>query len=348
MLRISPANLLLFVLMLSSVTPMALAQDGVSAEDALSLLKGGNERFVSGHMQDKNYSHERPKLAQGQHPYAIILACADSRVSPEIIFDESLGRLFTIRVAGNVADPVVLGSIEYAVEHLHANLLVVLGHEGCGAVKATLSGSGVPPNIEAIVKRITPAAEKIRVQRLDEKAMLSAAIRENVKYQMHMAMFDSEIIAESFHRKKLKIMGGVYNLQTGHVDLIPMDDTNKHGHHESQHTSHSNVNPHADHYVNATHSTPHTSHPISTHNYHSQAHPVSKPVVRPKHVQSKHGQSKPHSTSQRHTSSHSTSNSSHHSKTPSSNHTKSKASKEAEHDDHSEPKKKVTSHSKSH
>ncbi len=117
---------------------------------------------------------ERPELAEGQHPYAIVLACADSRVAPELIFDESLGKLFVVRVAGNVADPVVLGSIEYAVEHLHANLLMVLGHENCGAVKATIGGGAFPPNIEALIKRITPAVDKVRVQRLDEKMVLGA------------------------------------------------------------------------------------------------------------------------------------------------------------------------------
>ena len=199
------------------------AQEGVPADEALALLKGGNERFVAGRMRAKDFLRARPELAKGQHPYAIVLACADSRVAPELVFDESLGQLFVVRVAGNVADPVVLGSIEYAVEHLHTNLLVVLGHESCGAVKATISGGEAPPNIAALLKRIFPAVHKVRTQNLGEQALLTEAIKENVRYQMQLSLFESEVLSHFVREKKLKVVGGVYGLQTGKVEMIPSE-----------------------------------------------------------------------------------------------------------------------------
>jgi carbonic anhydrase len=143
--------------------------DAVSGSDALAQLKKGNERFIAGQLQAKGFEEERKALSKGQHPYAIVLTCSDSRVSPEILFDESLGKLFVVRVAGNVVDPVVLGSIEYAAEHLHAKLLLILGHESCGAVKATLDGGYVPPNIMALLSYISPAAQIAKSKRLDAK-----------------------------------------------------------------------------------------------------------------------------------------------------------------------------------
>ena len=202
--------------------PAKAEAEGVTAEVALSRLQGGNERFTSGKITAKDYARERAELAKGQHPYAVVLACSDSRVAPEIIFDESLGKLFIVRVAGHVADPVVLGSVEYAVEHLHANLVMVLGHEGCGAVKATLGGggSGLPPNIEALVQRITPVVEKTRTWRVNSDDLLSATIKENVRYQMQMALYESEPLSHLVRDKKLKVVGGVYNLRTGRVEMV--------------------------------------------------------------------------------------------------------------------------------
>ena len=118
-----------------------------SAEEALQMLKEGNARFMSG------------ELTMGQKPFAIILCCADSRVAPEIYFDQKLGDIFVIRNAGNVVDEVVLGSIEYGAEHLGSPLMVVLGHTSCGAVTAACEGGELPENIEAIVKKIQPSVK---------------------------------------------------------------------------------------------------------------------------------------------------------------------------------------------
>ena len=193
----------------------------VSTLEALNRLKVGNERFVGGKMLVKNFEREREELAKGQHPYAIILGCSDSRVPPELLFDESLGRLFILRVAGNVVDPIVLGSIEYAAEHLHTGTLLVLGHESCGAVKATLAGGEAPPNIGQLVKRIEPAAQIAKDKHLDGNGTLNAAIEENVRLQMQNAVEQSEVLREMVAHKKLWIAGGVYGLQSGKVRFLP-------------------------------------------------------------------------------------------------------------------------------
>jgi carbonic anhydrase len=188
--------------------------------DALSRLKAGNARYVSGKLQNKDYVADRKATAASQQPYAIVLACADSRVSPEILFDESLGRLFVVRVAGNVVDPVVLGSIEYAAEHLHVGTLLVLGHDSCGAVKAALEGGEAPPNIKALVERIAPAVEQAKEAKLSEAETLNRAIHENVELQMRQAVEQSEVLKEMVHEKKLQIVGGIYHLDTGRVEFL--------------------------------------------------------------------------------------------------------------------------------
>src|SRR5205085_10520354 len=120
-----------------------------------SLLKEGNGRFAAGKLAVKDVgAQRRATLAKGQHPFAVVLACADSRVPPELVFDQGLGELFVLRVAGNLADPFVLGSIEYAVEHLHTPLIVVLGHENCGAVAAALTKAAFPGNLGTLVKEV--------------------------------------------------------------------------------------------------------------------------------------------------------------------------------------------------
>ena len=128
------------------------------SQKALKQLKKGNARFVSGDLIPKDdYATLREQLSTGQHPFAVVLCCSDSRVAPEIIFDQKLGDLFVIRNAGNIVDEEVLGSIEYAVEHLGTSLVVVMGHSCCGAVTATHLGETLPDNIMAIARRIRPS-----------------------------------------------------------------------------------------------------------------------------------------------------------------------------------------------
>src|SRR6266404_6205887 len=134
-----------------------------SADAIWANLMVGNQRFVAGKPQHRALPALRQKLASAQHPHTIVLACSDSRVSPDLVFDQSLGDLFVIRTAGNVADPVGLGSIEYAVDHLHSTVLVVLGHQKCGAVAAACSGDKMPSrNLEAIVDKISPAVTQAK------------------------------------------------------------------------------------------------------------------------------------------------------------------------------------------
>src|SRR5262249_7971690 len=145
----------LAVVVVSGLTAFSAAQEKApTAEEALQRLKQGNARFVADKLDQKKDigGKRRGDLAKGQRPFAIILSCADSRVPPELVFDQGLGDLFVVRVAGNVTDPVVLGSIEYGVQVLKAPLIIVLGHESCGAVQAAIAGGELPGNIAQFVK----------------------------------------------------------------------------------------------------------------------------------------------------------------------------------------------------
>lgn len=192
----------------------------VNSSELLERLQAGNRRFVEGKLSSKDFVRQRPELAKGQQPYAIVLTCSDSRVPPEFIFDESLGQLFIVRTAGNIVDSVVLGSIEYAAEHLHAGLLVVLGHEACGAVKATIAGGEVPPNIGSLVWRIQPGVNRIKAKHTDEKNLVGTCVEENVRQQMEQAVAQSKVLSEMVEHGELHIAGGVYSLATGTVEFL--------------------------------------------------------------------------------------------------------------------------------
>lgn len=210
----------LFVVLSMLVVAVNAQEENSSGASNLLRLLAGNIRFVDGKPLPKDFLVERSSLAAGQHPYAIVLACADSRLSPEILFDESLGKLYVVRNSGHVIGPVALGSIEAAVEQLHINLLFVLGHENCDTVKATISGGEVAPNIKALLRRIRPAVEKAYAQDVAEKDLLNTAVKENVRYQMQAALFESDILSKLVLEKKLMMAGGIYNLISGRVDLV--------------------------------------------------------------------------------------------------------------------------------
>ena len=195
----------------------------------MSRLENGNQRFVQGKPLRKDFTHERKELVAGQQPYAIVLSCADSRVSPELIFDESLGQLFVVRNAGNLIDSIMLGSIEYAAEHLHTHLLLVLGHESCGAVSAAVSGGAASPNITSIVMRIAPAVEAMKAEHVPEANMVHATVAENVRNQMRKALSHSEVLRELAKQGKFEIIGGVYSLETGEVTFVKSSDGNQPG-----------------------------------------------------------------------------------------------------------------------
>ncbi|HEX7387512.1 MAG TPA: carbonic anhydrase [Castellaniella sp.] len=195
--------------------------NAIAPDKAIERLIQGNQRYVSGKTRNHDLVHERRVLVSGQNPYAAILGCADSRVSPEYAFDSGLGDLFVTRVAGNFVNDDILGSLEYSVAVLGVPVILVLGHEKCGAVdaavKAVTHGEKFPGQIQSLVAAITPA-----VQRLDPQkpGLLEAAIEQNVRDSMADLASTSDIIAKAVQARKLKIIGGVYRLKTGKVSLI--------------------------------------------------------------------------------------------------------------------------------
>ena len=185
----------------------------VSADAALAKLKEGNLRFASSEVsQSKPTAARRAETAQEQHPFAIILGCADSRTAPELIFDQNLGDLFVIRTAGNLVDDHALGSIEYAVAHLGARLVVVLGHQRCGAVKAALESDHAPGHIESLVHDIQPAVKAAKGKPGDA---LSATVTENAR---QVAAQIKAKAALGDLAKEVRIVSAVYDLDTGKID----------------------------------------------------------------------------------------------------------------------------------
>ncbi len=210
-------------LMISVTTFASEAGPGITADEALQKLMDGNERFIKNQMNTINKAGEpkvRQALVAGQKPFAIILCCSDSRVPPEIIFDRSLGEIFVVRVAGNIADPVILGSIEYAAEHLGSPLIMVLGHQKCGAVGAAAEAHGATHgNIGAILRTIELAVKKAKLEVKDGNtaALIDAAVDQNVKLTMKDLTTNSPIIKEFASKNKVKIVGAKYELESGRV-----------------------------------------------------------------------------------------------------------------------------------
>ena len=196
--------------------PAAADKPIVSPAEAMSRLKEGNERYTSGNQQHPRQSgEERTQLSKSQHPFAIAVGCADSRIPPEIVFDQGLGDLFVIRVAGNVIDDQSLGSIEYAADHLAVRLIVVLGHQSCGAVKAakeTIAAKAeAPAHIQSLVTAIQPAVEATA------KGDLKATIEANVKNVAQALRSSTPILKPKVDSGELKVVGAYYSLDTGAV-----------------------------------------------------------------------------------------------------------------------------------
>ena len=202
---------------------IAFASSAFAAVNPLERLLAGNKRFVAGAPARKEIGEKRRReLARGQHPFAIVLSCSDSSVPPEMIFDQGLGDLFVIRDAGNVADPVVIGSIEYAVEHLHVPLLVVLGHSGCGAVKATLEARKRPAgNFGSITDEILPAV--VEARKSHKTDILNEAVQDNVKNTCSEIVRRSKVIQYLVSKGKFSIVAAEYYTDTGKVEPVPSD-----------------------------------------------------------------------------------------------------------------------------
>ena len=192
-----------------------MAKKTPSAADALKKLKDGNKRFSTDKpVYERHDSETRAKLPGGQDPFAIVLSCADSRVIPELIFDAGLSELFVIRVAGNIANTCSIASIEYAVAHLNVNLVVVLGHEGCGAVDAALGGGDNGYNLNHLLAHLQPAVAKPTGK--DHKAKLKNAVKKNAKLTAKDLRDRSSILS----KKSLKIVPAYYNLASGKVNFL--------------------------------------------------------------------------------------------------------------------------------
>jgi carbonic anhydrase len=185
---------------------------------ALRELVKGNRRYANDRCTHPHQGQSRrAELAREQHPLAAVVSCSDSRVPPELIFDEGLGDLFTIRVAGNILDDAVIGSLEYAVEHLHVPLIVVMGHERCGAVEAAIKGGNPHNHIQPVLRAIQPAVKKARALEGD---LSSNASRLNVLMAVEKLRNSKPVLAELVNSGQVRVIGAVYDLDTGVVNFL--------------------------------------------------------------------------------------------------------------------------------
>jgi carbonic anhydrase len=212
-----------------ATAPVAHAQqppkpdNTLTPDQALERLLRGNERYMKGQSEPINFAATRAALTQGQNPYACILGCADSRVSPEFCFDEERGDLFVTRVAGNYVTTALLASIEYTVAVLHTPLIMVLGHAECGAVKAAIDAeqnqTDFPGHIQSITTALAPAVRQAKAQQ-GSGNLLNLAIRQNVRLAVEQLRLSNPILRARVQQGSLKVVGGLYHLDTGKVELV--------------------------------------------------------------------------------------------------------------------------------
>ncbi|MBV6272264.1 carbonic anhydrase [Alcaligenaceae bacterium CGII-47] len=197
--------------------------NALSPEQAIKRLMAGNERYALGKTQVRSYAATRAVLAGGQNPYACILSCADSRVSPELCFDEEIGDLFVNRVAGNYVTNDMLASLEYGVAVLNSPLIMVLGHTSCGAVSATVSAyekqAEFPGHIQTIVTAILPAVRAAAAQ-THTGTLIQASTIENIKQNVQRLQGATPILSKAVQGGQVKVIGGLYHLDTGRVELV--------------------------------------------------------------------------------------------------------------------------------
>jgi carbonic anhydrase len=203
-----------------SDAPPPKPQNDISAEAALARLKKGNARYVDGVAKRHDFVAEREALVGGQNPFAGILSCADSRIAPEYAFDSGRGDLFVVRLAGNFADTDGIASFEYAVKFLGTKLLVVLGHDKCGAVSAAIDavkGAQLPGHLPELVENIKPA---VKIAMEEKGDLLDNAIRENVLLNVENLKKASPILSQYVADKTVMVVGGIYRLHDGEVDWL--------------------------------------------------------------------------------------------------------------------------------
>lgn len=200
-------------------TSFAHNVDNLSADEALKKLKQGNKRFVELHQKHPDESSKRRKeMLKGQHPFVIVLSCSDSRVPPELIFDQGLGDIFEIRNAGNVLNDHVIGSIEYAVMHCGVKLIVIMGHQDCGAINATLSGVSETKYIKALEDSIQPAVEKCILNKVEVNS--DNVVKAHVMQDIEELMNQDQELVRYMKKHNVKIVPAYYHLDSGKVEFL--------------------------------------------------------------------------------------------------------------------------------
>ena len=205
----------------TNVWAESAAAGPAGADEALAELVAGNKRYVTGQNTHHDFGPERSALAQSQHPFAIILGCADSRVSPELAFDQTRGRLFVVSVAGNFIDENRLASIEFGASVLGASLIMVLGHDQCGAIKGAIDvytkNAQLPGHLPGLVAHLKAPVEKA----LNEQgSLLENAIRENILLNVEALRNSKPVLADMVKENRLRVVGGLYELATGRVEVL--------------------------------------------------------------------------------------------------------------------------------
>ena len=210
-------------LIASVATIMASASDeknSIAPDLALQKLIDGNLRYAQGNASHPNQSLERrAELTLGQHPFAVILSCSDSRIPPELVLDQGLGDIFVIRTAGEVVDNASLASIEYAVDHLGVPLVMVLGHDSCGAVTAAVQGGEAEGHLGSLIDFIRPAVEQAR-EAGEESDLLNSSIDNNIHNIVEALENSQPILSEKVEKGELTIVGARYHLDSGVVDIL--------------------------------------------------------------------------------------------------------------------------------
>lgn len=215
-------SFILFLLILGCSTSKNSTEQSPLKEEPLDRLMEGNRRYATNHPIHPDQTLPRIReLKKGQHPFAVIVSCSDSRVPPELIFDQGLGDIFVIRTAGNIIGDYELGSIEYAVEHLHTQLVMVLGHENCGAISAFLEHKNdtLHNHIQSIVDYIKNEKEEADID-TESPDCLEKAVKANVLHGVHLLKESEPVLHELFEKKELQIVGAVYDLDNGKVEII--------------------------------------------------------------------------------------------------------------------------------
>jgi carbonic anhydrase len=199
----------------------------ISAHEAVKRLREGNLRFVAGKSDIPNGAIRRPELTQSQEPFAIILGCSDSRVPAEIVFDQGLGDLFVIRVAGNIVAPSQIGSVEFAAARFGTRLVVVLGHSQCGAILATLEELQRPTenqsrNLQSIVDRVRPSVQGLLESdsSRDRDTLIKSAVRANIRASVNHLRNGSQVLEQLILKEGLVVVGAEYSLETGVVEFL--------------------------------------------------------------------------------------------------------------------------------